>query len=44
MYVVVPDGVTSIRARLPRQRWRTFPVEQNVVVLPEPAFYFEMVR
>lgn len=43
-YVVVPDGVKGVRARLPRQPWRTFPVEQNVAVLPNGGYHFKLVR
>jgi hypothetical protein len=44
MYVVVPDDVTVVRARLPRRPWRTFPVKQNVAVLPSGGYHFRLVR
>jgi hypothetical protein len=44
MYVVVSDDVQVIRARLPHHPWRTFPVEQNVAVLPNGGYHFILVR
>lgn len=44
MYVVVADGVKAVRARLPHHRWRTFPVEQNVAVLPNGGYHFALVH
>jgi hypothetical protein len=44
MYVVVPDGVRAIRARLPHHRWKTFAVTQNVAVLPNGGYHFSLVR
>jgi hypothetical protein len=44
MYVVVADGVRAVRARLPHHPWRTFPVEQNVVVLPNGSYHFRLMR
>jgi hypothetical protein len=44
MYVVVPDGVKAIRARLPHHPWRTFPVKQNIAVLPDGGYHFDLVR
>lgn len=44
MYVVVSDDVKAIRARLPHHPWRTFPIEQNVAVLPNGGYHFTLVR
>jgi hypothetical protein len=44
MYVVVSDDVTAIRARPPHHPWRTFPVKQNVAVLPNAGYHFTIVR
>jgi hypothetical protein len=44
MYVVVPDGVRAIRARLPHHPWKSFPVTQNVAVLPNGGYHFSFVR
>jgi hypothetical protein len=44
MYVVVADGVKAVRARLPHHPWRTFPVQHNVVVLPNGGYHFRLVR
>lgn len=42
LYVVVPDGIHAVSARLPHQAWRTFDVEQNVAVLPNGGYHFEL--
>jgi hypothetical protein len=44
MYVVAPDDVKAIRARLPHHPWRTFPIEQNVAILPNGGYHFTFVR
>jgi hypothetical protein len=44
MYVVVADDVKTIRARLPHHPWKTFPVTQNVAVLPNGGYHFTLVR
>jgi hypothetical protein len=44
MYVVVSDDITAIRARLPHHTWRTFPVKQNVAVLPNAGYHFTLRR
>jgi hypothetical protein len=44
MYVVVSDDVKAVRARLPHRRWRTFPVTENVAVLPNAGYHFTLVR
>jgi hypothetical protein len=44
MYVVVSDDVKAIRARMQHGAWRTFPVEQNVAVLPNGGYRFKLVR
>jgi hypothetical protein len=44
MYVVVPDGVKAIRARVSHHRWKTVPVKQNVAVLPNGGYHFSLVR
>lgn len=44
MYVVISDDVTAIRARLPHHPWRTFPVKQNVAVLPNAGYHFTLRR
>jgi hypothetical protein len=44
MYVVVPDDVKRIRARTAHEPWRTFPIKQNVAVLPNGGYRFTLVR
>jgi hypothetical protein len=44
MYVVAPDGVKAIRARLPHHSWKTFAVTQNVAVLPNGGYHFRFLR
>ena len=44
MYVVVPDGVRALRARSPGHAWLTFPVRQNVSVLPNGGYHSRMIR
>jgi hypothetical protein len=44
MYVIAPDGVKALRARLPHHPWQTFPVTQNVAVLPNGGYHFVFVR
>ena len=44
MYVVVADDVKTIRARLRHHPWRTFPINQNVAVLPNGGYHFVLVR
>jgi hypothetical protein len=44
MFVVVPDGVRTVRARLPQHSWKTFRVRRNVVVLPSGGYHFKLVR
>ena len=44
MYIVVSDDVTAVRARLPHHPWRTFPVKQNIAVLPNGGYHFTLVR
>jgi hypothetical protein len=44
MYVVAPDDVKAIRARLPHHPWRTFPINQNVAVLRNGGYHFAFVR
>jgi hypothetical protein len=44
MYVVVPDDVKAIRARLPHHPWRAFTVRQNVAVLPNGGYHFRLLR
>ena len=42
--VVVPDGVKTVRARMPHHPWRTFTVRDNVVHLPNGAYRYRLVR
>jgi len=44
MYVVVADDVKAVRAHPPHGPSRTFPVEQNVAVLPNGSYRFTLVR
>ncbi len=44
MYVVVSDDVKAIRAGLPHHAWKTFPIRQNVAVLPNGGYRFTLVR
>ncbi|HET8535645.1 MAG TPA: hypothetical protein VFL73_00575 [Solirubrobacteraceae bacterium] len=44
MYVIAPDGVRALRARLPHHLWQSFPVTQNVAVLPNGGYHFVFVR
>ena len=44
MVVVVPDGVRSVRGRLPRHAWRTFAVSDNVAILPNGGHRFRLHR
>jgi hypothetical protein len=38
-WMLVPDGVASVRARLPRHPWRSFPVHHNIVRLPNGGYH-----
>jgi hypothetical protein len=38
-WMLVPDGVASVRARLPRHPWQTFPVHHNIVHLPNGGYH-----
>jgi hypothetical protein len=38
-WMLVPDGVASVRARLPRHPWQTFPVHHNLVHLPNGGYH-----
>ncbi len=42
MYVVVPDGVSSLRARVPRHPWRRFDARDNVVHLPNNGYRYRL--
>jgi hypothetical protein len=44
MYVIAPDGVKALHARLPHHRWQAFPVTQNVAVLPNGGYHFVFAR